>query len=349
MSKQPLKPVQIDVVRSLVEDLREARAAMYFCDLLLSALTGWALFVVAMIDGNVGVRVLAFLTSGLLLYRAVAFIHELFHQQAMKGFRILWHALVGVPLMIPFLLYLPVHQNHHNSRTYGTRDDGEYEQFFGRSNLMSIRLFVLNFVLPLALIVRFGVLTPLSAVLPTVRRDVIPNFVHMALRMPYRAPEINERMRRESYVMEAFCATVAWCLLVLCVTGHWRVWLWWFAIVFLISTLNTVRAICSTHLYVEQTEGRGAGGQLLDSLNINNDGLFTQLMCPVGLRFHALHHIAPYLPYHVLSQAHRRLIDCLPAESDYHQVSVPSLWKGWQRVLAATSSTSARPLTGKCK
>lgn len=87
----------------------------------------------------------------------------------------------------------------------------------------------------------------------------------------------------------------------------------------------------------EHAEGRGAAGQLLDSLNISGGGFMTTLLCPTGLRFHALHHVAPYLPYHALGQAHRRLTERLPTESDYHHVAVPNLWQGWQRLLQATA------------
>ena len=346
MSNVPSTPVNMDTVRNIVEDLREAKPMVYFADLLLCTFIGWGLFALAVKGESFGWRLLAFMASSLLLYRAVGFIHELFHQQSMKGFRILWHALAGVPLLIPFLLYLPIHQGHHNSKTYGTKDDGEYDQFHGHAPSMSIKLFALNLALPLALMVRFGILTPLSTVLPIVRREVIPNFVHMALRMPYRAPEIKESLRRETYWVEAFCALFAWGLVALCFTGYWRVWLFWFVLVVVIATLNTVRALGSTHLYVEQMQGRGARGQLLDSLNVEGGGLLTHLLCPTGLRFHALHHVAPYLPYHALPQAHRRLMERLPSGSEYHLVTVPNLWLGWRRLVDATSARTIRPIAG---
>ena len=109
--------------------------------------------------------------------------------------------------------------------------------------------------------------------------------------------------------------------------------------------MNTVRALGSTHLYVEQLQGRGSSAQLLDSLNVEGGGLFTHLLCPVGLRFHALHHVAPYLPYHALPMAHTRLMERLPAGSDYHRVTVPNLWTGWQRLLEATSA-QPQPVAG---
>lgn len=339
MSSIAAAPVNMDTVKAIVEDLRDAKPVVYFFDLLLSALLGWALFAFALRSQGWGLRAVVFLVSSLLLFRALAFIHELFHQQGMKGFRMLWHAVAGVPLLIPFLLYLPIHQAHHNSKTYGTKEDGEYDQFYGHAGSMSLKLFALNLALPIALLVRFGILTPLSTVLPVVRREVIPNFVHMALRMPYRAPDIKESMRTESYVVEAFCALFAWSLVALCVAGQWRVFLAWYAMVCAIATWNTVRALCSTHLYVEKEQGRGASGQLQDSLNIDSAGILTQLICPTGLRFHALHHVAPYLPYHALAEAHQRLMAQLPAGSEYHRSTVPSLWQGWARLLDATSNS----------
>jgi len=41
------------------------------------------------------------------------------------------------------------------------------------------------------------------------------------------------------------------------------------------------------------------------------------LWAPVGLRYHALHHLLPNLPYHSLGAAHRRLLAQLPADSPY--------------------------------
>ena len=48
--------------------------------------------------------------------------------------------------------------------------------------------------------------------------------------------------------------------------------------------------------------------QMLDSVNIPGNRWMTPLWAPVGLRFHATHHLFPDLPYHELGEAHRRLI-----------------------------------------
>lgn len=331
------KQVDMKRVQELVADLREPHAAHYFVDLLLCGVLGWPAFALAVLPGPAWLRVASFAVAVLALYRSLGFIHEIFHQQAMKGFRISWHLLSGVPLLIPFLLYLPIHQGHHNRQTYGTVDDGEYEQFKGRAGAVSARLFALNLLLPPVLWLRFALLTPLAVVLPAVRDKMIPEFVHLALRMPFRAPPPKQSARAEALAVEWWCCAWAWTLLAI---GAWAGWAWvaaWSLLVVCIATLNTVRALGGTHLYVEQDEGRDARGQLLDSLNVDSNGLLTLLLCPVGLRFHALHHVAPYLPYHALPAAHRRLMAQLPAGSEYHQVTVKSLGEGIARLRRATA------------
>jgi fatty acid desaturase len=330
------KQVDLKRVQELVSDLRDVRPAIYFTDLLLSAGLGWACYVWAMLPGPGWPRALAFAVAVLLLYRSLAFIHEIFHQQGMKGFRHTWHAVSGIPLLIPFLLYLPIHQGHHNKQTYGTRDDGEYDQFKGRAGSASTKLFALNLVLPLALWLRFAILTPLAAVLPAIREKMIPEFVHMALRMPFRAPALKESARAEAALVEWWCFAWAWALVALGVLAGWHWVAGWALLVVLVATLNTIRALGGTHLYVEETAGRDARGQLLDSLNVDSSGPITLLLCPVGLRYHALHHIAPYLPYHALTRAHRRLMEQLPAGSEYHQVTVGSIVEGIGRLKKAT-------------
>ena len=41
------------------------------------------------------------------------------------------------------------------------------------------------------------------------------------------------------------------------------------------------------------------------------------LWAPVGLRYHALLHLMPSMPYHSLGKAHARLCDHLGADSTY--------------------------------
>jgi fatty acid desaturase len=57
--------------------------------------------------------------------------------------------------------------------------------------------------------------------------------------------------------------------------------------------------------------------QIEDSNTVAGHPLLTELLFPVGLRYHCLHHMLPSLPYHSLGIAHRRLMAQLPADSPY--------------------------------
>ncbi|MGZ3662757.1 MAG: fatty acid desaturase, partial [Bdellovibrionota bacterium] len=69
--------------------------------------------------------------------------------------------------------------------------------------------------------------------------------------------------------------------------------------------------------------------QYEDSVNVEGPGIVMELIAPVGLRYHALHHLFPTMPYHNLGIAHRRLKAQLPADSIYHAANEPSLWSAF--------------------
>ena len=116
MKSETSEVLNIERCRKAVEDLREPRPGVYFADAGISAFVGWCCFGISLLGVHPGLRVAAFIVSALLLYRVLAFIHEVFHQQALKAFRFFWHVVAGIPLLLPFLLYLPIHQVHHNAR-----------------------------------------------------------------------------------------------------------------------------------------------------------------------------------------------------------------------------------------
>lgn len=335
--------IDLKQVQKIVADLRTPNQMYYFTDLLITTALGWGAFIYALSSNPITWRLIAFIMAVLLLYRSVAFIHELFHQKSMKKFRHFWHAILGIPLLLPLLLYLPIHKYHHNKHIYGTLNDGEYEHLKGHWGTASFKFFALNILMPFVLLVRFAVLPPLALFFPKIRGKVIPEFVHLTLRVPFRAPSLSESDRIEALVIEWFCCAWAWSLIIICIHFNWTWLIAWSILLSLIATLNIIRALGATHLYVE-TEGGKEGGrdardQMLDSINISSNNLAALILCPVGTRFHALHHIAPYLPYHSLPQAHRRLMQQLPKDSEYHQVTVFSIGEGLSRCKKACDET----------
>jgi fatty acid desaturase len=65
------------------------------------------------------------------------------------------------------------------------------------------------------------------------------------------------------------------------------------------------------------------------------------LLFPVGLRYHALHHLFPTMPYHNLGEAHRRLSSGLPPDSPYHGTGRDSFFAAVGELLAAARDTRA--------
>ena len=84
--------------------------------------------------------------------------------------------------------------------------------------------------------------------------------------------------------------------------------------------------------------------QMLDSVTYDRRPLLTGLWAPVGLRFHALHHIFPSMPYHAMAEAHRRLMRDLPSDSPYRKTVSPSLWNElsalWRRAKSSARSVA---------
>ena len=67
--------------------------------------------------------------------------------------------------------------------------------------------------------------------------------------------------------------------------------------------------------------------QYLDSVNVPPPEFLSPLWAPVGLRYHALHHLLPSLPYHSLGEAHRRLSRQLGDGSTYARANFGGLFE----------------------
>src|SRR3546814_17099824 len=70
--------------------------------------------------------------------------------------------------------------------------------------------------------------------------------------------------------------------------------------------------------------------------------LLAPLWAPVGLRYHALHHLLPSMPYHSLGEAHQRLSRHLGLAKTYGQASSYGLMSLMSRLAGSTVRTSGR-------
>jgi hypothetical protein len=75
---------------------------------------------------------------------------------------------------------------------------------------------------------------------------------------------------------------------------------------------------------------------ILDSCNFTGRDPLTLLFFPFSIRYHALHHLFPSMPYHHLKQAHEHLTATLPAESPYLSLDQAGWWSVARRTLGGT-------------
>jgi fatty acid desaturase len=119
----------------------------------------------------------------------------------------------------------------------------------------------------------------------------------------------------------------------------------WYGVVTLVSFLNTLRVL-GAHEYQSDGTPLDREGQLSDSIDTPG-GPFTELWAPVGLRYHALHHYFPGIPYHNLGAAYRRIVAALPDRALYRDSTSPSLRQSLSALYrnAKQRKGSARPVT----
>ncbi len=329
-------------VRDLTKGLGEARAAFYWPDMLVSAGVGYATLAGAILAQSTVLAVVLGLVSALTLYRALLFIHELthIHRDALPGFRLVWNLLVGIPMLIPSFMYEEVHTQHHKRTQYGTPEDPEYLPL-ALMKPWSLPAFVLIAILaPIGLIFRFAILVPLGAIIPPLRRLVWERASALMINPDYRRRPPEGELKAMVLWQELGGMLWAWALLASTQWIGWRPLLIAIAVTSLVALLNQLRTLVA-HLWENEGEPMTVTAQFLDSVNVPPPGFAAELWAPVGLRYHALHHLMPSMPYHDLPEAHRRLKRELGAGSTYDGANHPGMLVLVARIAKSTMGRGA--------
>jgi fatty acid desaturase len=306
--------------KSLVKDLFEHRPWIYWSDFLVSLLAGYsaaALYLLSPIFSGpwfIGLTIAAFA-----LYRCGVFIHEIAHlpKDRMPVFRATWNILFAVPFLMPSFMYKS-HADHHNPRLFGTDKDGEYLALGAGPKSRIVGYLLQVPLLPALAIFRFLILTPLSFLHPKLRRWVLAHASSFVINPSYRRSVPADEAHASWAALEAaiFLELVVFTVLLISGTVALSIFVKLYVLGMAASGLNWIRTMAA-HGY------RNTGGamshleQIEDSNTVIGPPWLTELLFPVGLRYHCLHHMFPALPYHSLGTAHRRLMAQLPADSPY--------------------------------
>ena len=334
--------------RRLVSDLHAPRPVVYWSDLLVSGAIGWGAFVIALVTVPFsGVMLTACVVSGFALYRGLAFTHEITHlrRRSVPGFETAWNVLFGVPLLLPSFTYVGVHQSHHSLSTYGTKDDPEYLPFASSRRLIVGFALQSSLLIPFLLLLRFVVLSPAGLVWPRFHRWLEAHASSFSMNPAYRR-KVPAAMAQKMRRWEAAILVASTGLFGLIYSGVLpnRTPVVWYGVVMFVSFFNTLRVL-GAHEYESDGTPRDRHGQLRDSIDTPG-GPWTELWAPVGLRYHALHHYFPGIPYHNLGTAYRRIVESLPSDSTYRESTSPSL-RHSLKALYAKAKQSGAALVGR--
>jgi len=328
--------------RALVRDLFKPRASIYWPDFLFHTALGWAALVACiMLPSWSWQQLVAYGVALFALYRAVIFIHELSHLRpgALPGFRLWWNLLCGCPLLVPSFTYSGVHNHHHKLAAYGREEDGEYLPFARLNPMASIGFLLSGLLTPVAVVLRFMLLTPLCWLIPPLRPVVWRHVSSLSIDFRYRR-EVSSRDDRHWRWQEVACFVWSVAIAAGLLTGliPWRALLMWALVMIGVFLVNGVRTLVAHRYRYPGHEALSMMQQFQDSVDVPGQLFITGLWAPVGLRYHATHHLFPSMPYHNLGQAHRRLLSGLDdnrwytvARENHLFAALSSLWRDARR------------------
>ncbi len=332
-------------IRSGGTDFFKVSPLRYWLDFLMSiacAYTAATTYLMAPL-GSVW-QVAAFPIAVFWLYRLGSLIHEVCHlgHHEMRAFKVTWNLLVGAFTLTPSPFFTRHHRDHHSLRMYGTPEDPEYvanvlESGNWRSGVGYALLIV---AYPILVFLRF-LLAPLSFLHPRLRQWVLEHASSLTLNPRYTR-KITPFDRRAITAMELLCFLRAAAIPAAVFMGGAP--LSRIPLLYLLGlttlVMNQMRQLADHHF-----TGDGAvssvEAHILDSCNYTGKDPLTFLFFPFSIRFHALHHLFPSLPYHNLKAAHMHLTATLPPDSPYHGLDQ----QGWWPVARRTIFGGAPPVT----
>ncbi len=323
-------------------ELKPARFWLDFALSLLFAYGAGAVFLLSPL-GSLA-QIASYPITVFWVYRLGSLVHEVCHlgHHEMRAFKITWNLLVGVMTLAPSPFFTRHHRDHHSQRQFGQHEDPEYVVNFYRQGswLGLVGYGVLLSVFPLLVFFRF-LLSPLTFVHPALREWVLRHASSLTMNVHYER-KLTRFDRLAITSIELVCCLRAAAMLFAVYFGlsHWTRLPLFYSIALGVLILNQLRLFGDHHF---QSEGRALTYEdhICDSCNYTGRDVMTSLLYPFAIRYHALHHLFPAMPYHNLQAAHQFLSSRLPADSPYHTLDQRSWWHVAKRTLLSPCAPRA--------
>jgi fatty acid desaturase len=335
----------INEARAIVADLFDYKPWVYWTDLIVTLLIGYTAAGIFLRSAAWSPQqLIAYVISGFALFRAASYVHEIAHMRTgdMLAFRVGWNLLCGIPMVMPSHLY-GNHVDHHNSHHYGTVRDGEYLPLGASPHIEILWFFLQIPILPAFVALRL-LFSPLTFVHPKVRNWVLEHMSGYVINYRHRLTIPKHAPRKAWAALEIACCLrlVGMFAVVIAGTFPWTRLVQFYLLALLAMGLNYIRNLVA-HRYENTGEPMTHAQQLADSVTITGHPILTELFFPLGLRYHALHHLFPGIPYHNLGPAHRRLMEQLPADAPYRDTVFPGYWSAVRSLWSASGQREHTP------
>lgn len=345
--------LDINQIRNQLTGLFTVRPAVYWADFLFHISVGYVALLLVFggyVSWPVGTALV--LLASACLYRTALFIHEIAHARySLPAFTVVWNILAGIPLAMPSFIYYQSHLLHHKQQTYGTTKDGEYIPFGALPRIAIFKYLLLSFFGPVLMIGRFAVLTLPSFIIPPLRRWIVQHASSLVIETEFLGEEPQGRDKAH-WLWQEPLAAIYWITVITLASLDiipQDKFLWFLLLMCSVHVVNAIRTLAAHRWLNKSLKPMNFDSQYLDSVNLVGGGLHAvvnSLVAPVGLRYHALHHLFQGLPYHSLGEAHRKLAKTLPGDSLYFKANEVSLFKTlsdiWQASGQATSAKYAQ-------
>lgn len=311
-------------------DYFEIDQSKYWIDLVMCTVCAYVAASIYMLSQLFSWQQIAtFPIAAFWLYRANSMVHEVSHlsKNQFPSFSIGWNLLLGIPTLFPSTFFTTHHRDHHSGRHYGTPQDPEYIiNVFTPGSLASTIFYVLHLmVYPIFVLFRF-MFAPISYLNPKWREFTLRRMSSFTLNWKYDR-NLSRLDRRTFTIVELLCCARAWLIPLGVVVGisDWTRIPLLYLLAMTVLMANQMRFFADHH-FESHGEQMSMADHVADSCNYSKNDFLTWLFFPFTIRFHALHHLFPTIPYHNLPAAHQHLTENLPDDSFYHTLDQPGWW-----------------------